>query len=445
MTDQSHSPQFIDDDERSVRPVRGKSPTGWASEPLRPAAERKLTRWRTLDKSLLIVVGMLLILGSIMVFSATFDWSLIEFGSETTVLESHLFNISVGLVAMMIFAVMSPHVTRRLAVIIMLMAISFLIAVLIFGDQTFGARRALINGRFQPGEFSELATIIYMAAWLGSKKTRVRSVTYGLIPFIVLISIVTGLVVIQPDLSTAVVIIITSGLMFFLAGADMRQIFFSIFMVVTMGVISVTLHLMPAYAVDRVNTYLAGIDDIMQASYHAVQARISLTYGSWVGMGLGQSEGKFLHLPAPHTDSIFAVIGEELGVMGIIVILLLYSGFSYRGFQIARSAKDAFGALLASGITIWVAAKAILNIAVMTGYLPPSGLPLPFISFGGSSLVVLLVGVGLLLSIHREAMLWQGTPERRESTFANYDRGRRDRRARVPRARRSRSGTESSS
>jgi cell division protein FtsW len=332
-----------------------------------------------------------------------------------------------------------------MSVIIMLMAISFLIAVLIFGDQTFGARRALINGRFQPGEFSELATIIYMAAWLGSKKTRVRSVTYGLIPFIVLISIVTGLVVIQPDLSTAVVIIITSGLMFFLAGADIRQIFFSIFVVITMGVVSISLQLMPAYAVDRVNTYLAGIDDIMQASYHAVQARISLTYGSWVGMGLGQSEGKFLSLPAPHTDSIFAVIGEELGVAGIIVLLLLYAGFAYRGFQIARSAKDAFGALLASGITIWVAAKALLNIAVMTGYLPPSGLPLPFISFGGSSLVVLLVGVGLLLSIHREAMLWKGTPERRESTLANYDRSRRDRRARVPRTRRRRSRTESSS
>jgi cell division protein FtsW len=345
---------------------------------------------------------------------------------------------------MVVFSALSPRITRRLAIIIMLMAISFLISVLLFGDRTFGARRALINGRFQPGEFSELATIIYMAAWLGSKNTRVRSVAYGLIPFVVLVSIVAVLVVMQPDLSTAAVIIITSGTMFFLAGADVRQIVISVMTVVVLGTVAITAQLLPSYAVERVNTFVAGIDDVMQASYHAQQAQISLTYGSWTGMGLGQSEGKFLALPAPHTDSIFVVIGEELGVVGVMGILVLYSGFAYRGFQIARSAKDAFGSLLAAGITIWILTKAMLNVAVMTGLLPPSGLPLPFISFGGSSLVVLMVGVGLLLSVRREAVLWQNTPERRES-IARYDRGRRDRRTRVSRTRRSRGDAQPAS
>jgi cell division protein FtsW len=214
--------------------------------------------------------------------------------------------------------------------------------------------------------------------------------------------------------------------------------------VVVLGTVAITAQLLPSYAIERVNTFVAGIDDVMQASYHAQQAQISLTYGSWTGMGLGQSEGKFLALPAPHTDSIFVVIGEELGVVGVMGILVLYSGFAYRGFQIARNAKDAFGALLAAGITIWILTKAMLNVAVMTGLLPPSGLPLPFISFGGSSLVVLLVGVGLLLSVRREAVLWQNTPERRES-IARYDRGRRDRRTRVSRASRSRGDAQPAS
>jgi len=442
MTDELLPPQFIDEDDHPVFPVRGKSPPPDAvAAPLRPIGERKLTFWRTLDKSLLIITGMLLTLGTMMVFSATFNWSLAEFGDETTVLMSHVRNVVIGLAAMMVFARIEPRLIRRFSVVIFLMAVSFLIAVLLFGDETFGARRALRNGRFQPGEFSELATIIYMAAWLGAKKTRVRSIPYGLIPFVALVSLIAGLVVIQPDLSTAAVIVLTSGMMFFLAGADRRQVLISAAAILVLGVAADSMQLLPSYAIERVESYIAGISDLTQTSYHTQQAIISIRYGGWAGLGLGESEGKFVGLPAPHTDSIFAVIGEEMGVVGAGLVVLLYLVFVVRGFQIARKANDAFGALLAAGITIWITMKAMLNIAVTTALLPPSGLPLPFISFGGSSLVVLLTGVGMLLSVRRQTTLQANKPIRRK-TGANYDRGWRDRRTRVPRPRHRRGDSE---
>ena len=438
MSDQPmENPQFVDDAPPVPRPVRGMS----RSVPRVPAntqpAERKITFLATIDYPMLVIVGMLLALGLMMVYSTTFFWSDSEWGRETILLERHAQNMGFGLIAMVVFMTLNYRILRRMAVIIMLMAVSFLIAVLIFGDDTFGARRALINGRFQPGEFSELAIIIYMSAWLGSKNMRIRSLTYGFLPFAVLVGIVGALVIAQPDLSTAVVIFLVSGLMFFLAGADMRQIALSIGAIMLLVFVAISAELLPEYAVDRISSYTAGVRDLTQTSYHTQQGLIAISYGGWTGVGLGAGEAKFNNtLPAPHTDSIFAVIGEELGVLGTGAVLLLYIIFVLRGFQISRRAPDAFGALMVAGVTVWVATKAVLNIAVMTALLPPTGLPLPFISFGGSSMVVLLAGVGMLLSVHRFTVLQKQTADRRE-VVASIDRGRGNGRTRLPRTRRS--------
>lgn len=435
MADQPLPPQFIDED-FVPRPVRGESRSSLRTAVTTPLpSETTLTRWQTLDKPLLVILIMLLTTGMVMVFSATFDYSLAEYGSETALLQNHIQNVIIGFVAMMVFAMLDLRLVRRLSIIIMLMAISFLIAVLLFGDDTFGARRALRNGRFQPGEFSELAIIIYMASWLGSKRMRIRSLTYGLIPFFTLVGIVTSLVVAQPDLSTALVILVTSGAMFLLAGADLKQLAVIGLVFVIIGLLSAPV--LPEYVGERVQPWAEGITDPTATSWHILQVRIALQYGGWTGVGLGESTQKFLALPAPHTDSIFAVIGEELGLIGAGGVILMYMAFTIRGFQIARAATDAFTALLAAGITIWVITKALLNIAVMTALVPPTGLPLPFISFGGSSLVVLMVGVGLLLAIHRQRALLEHKPERRK-VVANYDRRRRDGRTRIPRAGRKR-------
>jgi cell division protein FtsW len=219
----------------------------------------------------------------------------------------------------------------------------------------------------------------------------------------------------------------TSSIMYFLAGANFLHLGAILGLGVAAGLVLVQ---GLGYAQTRIADYTAGLIDPTQANYHTQQAIIAFLKGGWTGAGLGQSEQKFGALPAPHTDSIFAIIGEELGVLGATFVIILFVAFAIRGFQIARNARDPFGALLSIGFTAWVVIQALLNIAVMTALVPSTGVPLPFISFGGSSLLVLMIGVGLMLSIQRIANLRQATSERRNA-IANYDRGWGNRRARL--------------
>ena len=386
-----------------------------------------------MDRWLLLLVILLLVIGALMVYSSTFDWSYQSFDSETEILLRHLRNIAIGAIGLAVLALLDYRYLRRLVVWMLLVTIGLLLAVWLFGDDTFGARRALIEGSLQPGEVAELVIVVYMAAWLSSRRAQIQSLGYGLVPFSVLVGGVAGLVILQPDLSTAAIITITSAVMFFLAGADWRQL------LATMGLTSLVMLLvtwlgfLPGYAHDRVTTYLAGVTDLTQANYHVQQAVIAFLNGGWTGVGLGNGRQKFGFLPAPHTDSIFAVIGEELGVLGSAFVVLLYVALVIRGFQIARRASDPYGALLAAGLTVWMAVKALLNIAVMTAVVPSTGTPLPFISFGGSSLVVLMAGVGMMLSVSRLPYRQAAMQERR-GLIANPDRSGGHRRSRLSRS-----------
>lgn len=450
MTDQPLPPQFVED-EPLARPVRPSRPAAVASadSPARSIerrpSDRTISFWGTLDKPLMIIVGVLLSLGLIMVYSTTFYWADLDLGGSTVKVMEQARNVAIGIVAALIMIAFDYRRVRRLAVLILLVSIASLVAVLLFGDDILGARRSLIAGRLQPGEFAELAMVIYMAAWLGSKNTRIRSITYGLIPYAVLVGLVCGLVVLQPDLSTAMVIFAVCGAMFFLAGADMVQIAAAAALALGGGVIAVVTGILPSYAEGRFATFTASLGNISDAHPHTFQAYVAFVNGGWTGRGLGESLQKFNNaLPAPHTDSIFAVIGEELGILGAGIVVLLFIFMAARGFQIAQRAGDPFGALLATGLTIWIITKALLNIAVMLSLVPPTGVVLPFISFGGSSLVTLMIGVGLLLSVQRANILREHAPERRIAS-ASIDRSRRDGRSRVSRAGRSRSDSGSPS
>jgi cell division protein FtsW len=361
--------------------------------------EKRVGFLAQIDRPLLLVVLMLVAVGCMMVYSTTFDWSYQEYGSESVIFMQHVRNLLIGMAGLIVLTIIDYRLWKRLAVLMLMLTIGGLIAVLLFGDGTFGARRAFIQGSYQPGELAELIIVVYMAAWLGSKNTRITSITYGLIPFAILLAIVGLPIILQPDISTAATIFITAGIMFFLAGANIAHL---IGVLGLMGTASWFIVTNVSYAGNRLSSYIASLTDITQADHHAQQAMIAFYNGGWFGVGLGQGRQKFPgFLPVPHTDSIFAVIGEELGVIGAVFVVMLYVILVIRGLSVARKADNAFGALLASGVTLWIATKALMNIAVMLNLLPSTGVALPFISYGGSSLVTVLAGAGLLLSISR--------------------------------------------
>ena len=409
---------------------RGSGAAAASDSAPRPVSVNRRSFLATLDKSLLAIVILLLTIGSLMVFSSTYYWSDFTYGTATGFfVEEHLRNVLLSTIALLIFAAVDYRFWKRFAVWLVIFTVFALVAVLLVGDVIFGARRSLIGGRFQPGELAEFAVVVYMAAWLGSKNTRVGSFFFGLAPFAIVVGTISFLITRQPDLSSAAIVALTAGMMFFVAGANLAHL-----LLVTGGAVGIAVLLVErfGYAQGRIADFLAGLNDLTLTNYHTQQAIAAFIKGGWTGVGLGQSEQKFGALPAPHTDSIFAVIGEEFGVLGAAVVVALFVAFAIRGFQMARQARDTFGALLCVGFTSWVIIQALLNIAVMTNAVPSTGVPLPFISFGGSSLMVVMIGVGLMLSVQRVTIRRKRKSDRR-SEFANLDRGRGDRRSRLSR------------
>jgi cell division protein FtsW len=423
---------------RVVEPVRGVANTDIPAEPR--AVSRRRGFLGTLDTPLIIVFALLLAIGALMVYSTTFDWAYSDFGSETAIVMQHLRNMAIGFCVLLVAALIDYRRMRGWATIMLLVTIGALIAVLLFSDQVFGARRAFLGGSFQPGELAELVMVIYMAAWLSSKNRKVHSFWNGLVPFSILLAIVGGLVALQPDISTAITIFVVTGIMYFLAGANL---YYLLAIIGGMGLASFIVSSQLGYAQDRIQGFTAGISDLTRTDYHVQQAIIAFINGGWTGVGLGQGSQKFGFLPAPHTDSIFAVIGEELGVLGAAFVVLLFVVLVIRGLQIARRANDPFGMLLAGGVTLWIVTKALLNIAVMLSLVPPTGVALPFISFGGSSLTTVMFGAGLLLSVARFTAI-QNSPEGRANS-ATDDRGWGNRWTRLSSPRSSRGRTRAGS
>jgi cell division protein FtsW len=241
---------------------------------------------------------------------------------------------------------------------VLAIALAALSMVLVFGSEKFGAQRSLLGGSIQPSEFTKLAMVIYIADWLASKGDKIRDTSYGLIPFSVLMGLIAGLVILQPDFSTAILLVLTASAMFFLAGAEIKQV------LVGGAAMTGTFLLLianSAHARARIDSFLETLSDPSKAGYHLQQALIALGTGGILGRGLGTSRQKLGYLPVAHTDSIFAVLGEEVGLIGCLVVLGLFALLAYRGFKIASEAPDVFGALLASGITCWLTFEALLN------------------------------------------------------------------------------------
>ncbi|HNN14150.1 MAG TPA: FtsW/RodA/SpoVE family cell cycle protein [Anaerolineales bacterium] len=355
---------------------------------------------RGIDMPLLVAVVALIVFGLVMLYSASWDFSRAAYNGDA----SYMFNrqlmwLGLGVVGAFILALFDYHRWHRLIVPAMAVTMAMLVVVLAMSEIRFNARRNLFDGSVQPSELAKLVSIIYLSVWLYAKREILKDMSFGLFPLGVILGVVGGLIYLQPDLSAAATVMMLGGLLFFLAGGDLKQIggLLLIAVVAAWVVVSVS-----ATGQQRVADFLAGIKDPLQASYHVRRSFEAIVNGGWFGAGIGKSLSKVTGLPVPPTDSVFAVVVEELGWFGAVILISLYAFLVWRGLVIARRAPDMLGTLLASGLVLWIGMEALINMAVMVGLLPFAGNALPFVSSGGSNLVTTLAALGILFNISRQ-------------------------------------------
>ncbi|MFH2103527.1 MAG: putative peptidoglycan glycosyltransferase FtsW [Chloroflexota bacterium] len=388
----------------------------------------------TEDIPLILVVVALAVLGLLMVYSASTDFSLLAYDNPTYIFNKQLLWMAIGIVVAFVVSRFDYHIWTKFALPVMAATIGLLVAVLINNEVRLGAVRSFFGGSVQPSELAKLAIVIYLSVWMYSKKDILGNVQLGLTPLAVILGAVGGLIYIQPDLSATATIFILGGLLFFLAGGELRQIVLFLVVALIAGWLVVQFS---DTGQQRLGPYLAGLKDPLDADYHVRRSLEAIVRGGFFGAGIGNAITKVTGLPVPPTDSIFAVVAEELGLFGSIVLIGLYLTILWRGLRIAAKAPDMFGRLLASGLTFWIVIEAFINMAVMVGLLPFAGNALPFISAGGSNLLSSLTAIGILLSISR--MPGKTVPvkdEQRRTSRASIDLRRWDRRRRKSRPRR---------
>lgn len=358
------------------------------------------------DWWLLATLMTLVMFGLVMVYSATFGVAISEGGSAYSYLIRQSIYTVLGLVGLLVAMRVDYHRYRAWAFPGMVASVFVLLALALvpgLGTEIHGAKRWIFIGpvSIQPSELAKLALVIYMASWLSGKGARVRSFSYGMVQFAVVMGFVIGLVMLQPDMGTSILLATVGLAMFFVAGANLVQ-FGS--MMMAGATIFLTLALSAVYRRERLLVFLDPDSDLRNLGWQLFQARLALGSGGLFGLGLGASRQKFTWLPFPHNDAIFAVVGEELGLVGCFFLLMLFAALGLRGYRIAKRAPDAFGTLVAVGITTWLIFQAMFNIGGVVTAIPFTGIPLPFISYGGSSLIVAMTAVGILLNISRQTV-----------------------------------------
>jgi cell division protein FtsW len=353
-----------------------------------------------IDSWLLVAVLLLLCIGVVMVYSASSFIAAVYEGNAAYYFERELMWVSLGIVTMLVTMRIDYRLWRRISLIGMVIMLPLLVIVLKFGVSAYGASRWLALGsffEFQPSELTKLALALYIADWLARKGNQVGTFWYGLAPFVILVGVVLGLVLLENDMGTAIIIAGIAVAMFFTAGANIVQFLLAM----ACGGLIFLKEALKGYRYYRIAGFLNPFQNVTSINLQLYQGLLALGSGGWFGVGLGASRQKTGYLPFPFTDSIFPIIGEELGFIGCALIVLLFLILAFRGFRLARRAQDLYGAILATGITTWLVLQAFINIGANTATVPYTGVPLPFISFGGSSVVVSLAAVGILLNISR--------------------------------------------
>ncbi|TCZ75531.1 stage V sporulation protein E [Paenibacillus albiflavus] len=354
------------------------------------------------DVWIIVTTLLILTIGIIMVYSASAVLAFHEYGDWYYYLKRQLLFAALGIGAMFVTMNADYYIWKKYANLILIVCFALLVIVLIPGVGVIrgGARSWLGIGSFgiQPSEFMKMGIIIFLAKMLSNEQMRMEHFTKGLLPPLGFIGIAFGLIMLQPDLGTGTVLVGASILMIFVAGA--RLLHLSYFVIA--GVLGfIGLILMNTERLDRITAFLDPWKDPLGSGYQAIQSLYAIGPGGLVGLGLGMSRQKYNYLPEPQTDFIFSIISEELGFIGGAFLLVLFMILIWRGMRAAITAPDKFGSLLAVGIVGMIAVQVIINIGVVIGMFPVTGITLPLVSAGGSSLTLMLTAIGVLLNISR--------------------------------------------
>lgn len=356
------------------------------------------------DYLFVLLVFILIIFGLIMIYAASAYTAEKSFGDSAYYFHKQFKSFLVGATVWLIFSKIDYRFWRKNALAMLIITLVLLIAVFIPGIslKLQGASRWISMGPifFQPSEIAKFTFTIYLAAWLAKKGEGIRDLQSGFIPFAVIVGLVAFLIIKQPDMGSMSVIAFISAVMFIVAGASWQHISFGL---ASCFVFFLLLIKSAPYRFQRLLTFLNPSGQELGSSYHINQSLLGIGSGGLLGVGFGKSTQKLFYLPQAHTDSIFAIIVEELGFIRALVVVGVFILIAWRGLKIAKNAPDEFSRLFCVGIISWIMIQAFVNIAAMLGLIPLTGLPLPFVSYGGSSLVVLLGAIGVLTNISKQA------------------------------------------
>lgn len=353
-----------------------------------------------MDSVLLGVTAALVCFGTVMIFSASMVISELKFHDTFYFLKRQLVYVTLGFISLFAASRVSYRFLKLVSTPLLLLSMVLLALVLVpgVGIKVFGARRWLDLGgfSFQPSDLAKFGVIVFMAKSLSERHALLKDFWNGVLPHLIVAGIVGLLIMKEPDMGTCLVIVGIVFLMLFAAGTPVR-ILGTLFL--TAALMLALLVLLEPYRMRRFTAFLHPMDDLQNTDYQSWQSMLALGTGGPRGLGIAQSRQKFMYLPQPHTDFIFAIIGEEMGFAGCAALVISFLVLSIRGFRIACRCPSLFGSLLAFGLTAQIILQAFLNMAVVLGLTPVTGVPLPFISYGGTSLLVGLTSVGVLLNI----------------------------------------------
>jgi len=352
------------------------------------------------DKSVLIITLLLISIGTIMVFSSSTNISMERFGKGTFYFSRHILRVMIGLVVLFGAKTIDYHIWKKLAPPLLIASILLLVitkTIYIAEGNRSSARWLHIGSlTFQTSDLARFSIILYLAGYVDKKRDQIRDFINGFLPPVIMTGLIMALVIIQPDFSTAVIIGMIALLLLFMGGAKLSHLMATSSIAIA---VLIPVLLTAEYRIERLKAFFSIDSGLLGTNYQVQQSLFSLGNGGFTGVGLGESIGKNLFLPTPHTDFILSIIGEEFGFIGIFITITLFLALFQRAVRISKGCTDIFGIMLGMGLSVKIILYVFFNSAVVTGLVPTTGLPIPFVSFGGTGLVINLLSIGILLNI----------------------------------------------